>query len=124
MYDPFFSYSVFLSYPPELFNAAIEEMRAAGVLIHAKSDRSIPGSKFGLGAKAFNIMAGKLPKNMLNQAKEYYKYLNEQTSSNRFLPEVVSSGMMACLLMMLSEYKVTQIEKFINFYHKLNTLFS
>jgi hypothetical protein len=60
-----------------------------------------------LASKVYQIMSGKLPQNLLEQTREYYKYLNEQTSSNRFVPEVVSSGMMACLMTLLSEYKVT-----------------
>lgn len=107
-YDPYYAHYAIIAYPKHLHQLAIDELRADGALIQAKTDRSVPNTKYGLSAKLGSLMAGKLPENMLVQAKEYYKYLSEQTSSNRFLPEFVSSGMMACLLSLLSENKVSR----------------
>lgn len=107
VYDPFYAHYAISLYPRHVKTLAIDDLRARGALIRAKGERSVPDSKYGMAARLGSLMVGKLPENMFTQAKEYYKYLCEQTTSNRFLPEFVSSGMMACLLSLVSENKVS-----------------
>lgn len=106
VYDPFYAHYAISLYPKHHKQLAIDDLRARGALINAKGDRTIPDSKYGLSARLGSLMVGKLPENLFKQAKEYYKYLSEQETSNRFLPEFVSSGMMACLLSLASENKL------------------
>jgi hypothetical protein len=104
-YDPLFSYSVLSSFPRELQDEVMKEMRTEGTLIGCKGDRPVPGTRFGLSSKFTTSMSGKLPKHFFQQAREYDKYLN-QLGKNRFMADVVSSGMMGCILSLLSDNKV------------------
>lgn len=104
-YDPLYSYAVFNSFPKVLQEEVVKEMRSEGTLIICKGDRPIPGTRLGLSSKFTSFMAGKLPKNFFEQAREYDKYLN-QLGKNRFMADMVSSGMMGCILSLVSSNKV------------------
>ena len=110
-YDPFFAYSVLLSYPEVHLEHALEELKEANVICGSKTDRRVPGTRYCLTARFFTWMNGKMPKDMLKQAKSYMEYLNEQTTVDRFVPEVTSGGMMACMIELISNNKVSMIQR-------------
>lgn len=108
-FDPFHAFHVLGKFPPRIKDIVFEKMRAARTLILASGDRPIPGSKLALSAKFMRDMRGQLPVHMLNQAKEYEKFLCTQTEKFKFSPAQVSSGMMACLLNLLSDNQVKNL---------------
>jgi hypothetical protein len=107
VYDPFYSYSILKQFPSGLKNEVLESMSKEGALIKRNHGaRPIPGCRLSLSNKFINDMVGKLPQNMLSQASEYERFLSEHGEKTRFLPAYVSSGMMACLLNLVSNEKV------------------
>ncbi|KAI7899976.1 uncharacterized protein BX663DRAFT_519176 [Cokeromyces recurvatus] len=106
VFDPFFSYSILKKFPQEVHDKMLNEMNKNGILIKKRKERALPGTLMSLSAKFFNTMVGQLPENMFKQAVEYEKFLSAAKSKVRFSAEFVSSGMMACLLNLISENKV------------------
>lgn len=106
VYDPFFAYAIINSYPPHLLDAAVHSMREKNCLINSKQERSIPGTKFSMSARFNTLMCGVFPMSLFKQAQEYDKYLSSQSGKSRIAPEFISSGMMACIMDLLSDDKV------------------
>lgn len=107
LFDPFHAFHILGRFSPRIKEIMFEKMRATRTLIVASGDRPIPGSRLALSAKFMKDMRGQLPVHMFNQAKEYEKFLYTQTEKFKFSPAQVSSGMMACLLNLLSDNQVT-----------------
>ncbi|ORZ03309.1 hypothetical protein BCR43DRAFT_520473 [Syncephalastrum racemosum] len=122
-HDPFFSYAVMHSFTAEDLNLAINEGRRERIFVFAKGnraqDRRLPGTFYGISESFTHHMASRLPKLMLQQAHAYDTHLR-QAHSEVIRPQTLSSGMMACVLSMLSSGKATikmpleeqQIKKF------------
>lgn len=107
VYDPFFAYAIISSYSSDLFDLAVLKMRERNCLIKSKRERSIPGTKFSMSARFSTLMCGVFPLSLFKQAQEYDKYLSFQSGKNRIAPEFISSGMMACILDLVSDNKVS-----------------
>lgn len=107
VYDKFYCYNVLQKFPEHILNEAIDKLTFEGTLIKNRGARSIPGMKRSLAAKFLKLMTGELPFEMLKQAKEYEKFLGTQDTRIRCDPTYVSSGMIACMLNLLSSHKVS-----------------
>jgi hypothetical protein len=114
VFDPFFSYAIINSYPSDVFGNAIQLMRDRNCLIQSKQERPVPGTKYSMSARFNTLMCGRLPKNMLAQAQGFDKYLSLQPGKNRLTFEYISSGMMACILDLLSDNKVKRKADILN----------
>jgi hypothetical protein len=110
LYDEFYCYTIIQGFPAKTLQKTMAEMNKAGTLIKKRGGRPIPSTNMSLSAKFMSIMAGELPAELLPQAKEYEKFLGTQDTKFRFNSVYVSSGMMACLLNLLSNKKVKKIE--------------
>ncbi|KAF7725782.1 hypothetical protein EC973_009399 [Apophysomyces ossiformis] len=108
-YDPFYAYAILNRYPKNLFTRALDESKTNGVLVKARCkrlhDRRLPGMQYGISSRFVTRMAGQLPEKFLLQAKEYEKYLHD-TKVTKFNVVNTSSGMMACMLDLISENKL------------------
>ncbi|KAG2206002.1 hypothetical protein INT47_005320 [Mucor saturninus] len=109
VYDPFFAYAIISSYSSDLFDLAVLKMRERNCLIKSKRERSVPGTKFSMSARFNTLMCGVFPLSLFKQAQEYDKYLSSQSGKNRIAPEFISSGMMACILDLISDNKMNVV---------------
>ncbi|KAG1119550.1 hypothetical protein G6F42_012952 [Rhizopus arrhizus] len=107
LFDPFHAYQILSKFPQHLMDTVFEQMKTEKILILACGDRPIPGTSWALSAKFMKDMSGELPVDLFNQAKEYERFLTTQTEKFKFLPYHVSSGMMACLLNLLSDNQIS-----------------
>ncbi|KAI9470920.1 MAG: hypothetical protein EXX96DRAFT_372624 [Benjaminiella poitrasii] len=107
VFDPFFSYSILKKFPQRVHDEAVRKMHKKGILVKRRGERALPGTLMSLAAKFFNVMVGQLPDNIFKQAVEYDKFLSSKDSKVHFSSEFVSSGMMACVLNLLSENKLS-----------------
>ncbi|KAG2223806.1 hypothetical protein INT45_001940 [Circinella minor] len=108
LYDPFFAHAVISNHPRELVKCAIDEMRDTGQIAKVKNEpsvRKLPGMAWGISKRYLHTMACSLPENFFLQATEYEKFLVKEVKS-MFMPVLVSSGMMGCVLNMLSQKKL------------------
>jgi hypothetical protein len=95
------------SFPEDIVKDTVQELVKIGTLIKSpRNDRVIPGTRNALSAKFMTRLAGDLPSNLFDQAKEFDKFLNQQETKIIFQKDTVSSGMMACLLDLMSQEKV------------------
>ncbi|OBZ87269.1 hypothetical protein A0J61_04683 [Choanephora cucurbitarum] len=106
-YDPFYCYSVFQQFPKRILDDTFKKMRDDGTLVLTSQDRPIPGTRFSLSEKFMRCMAGQLPNNIFQQANEYEKFLRQQNGMIRFTSDYASSGMIACLLNLVSDNKLS-----------------
>ncbi|KAI9322527.1 hypothetical protein BX666DRAFT_2109023 [Dichotomocladium elegans] len=110
-YDPFFAYGVLHQYPQSLSTMAIERMRDQQQLVKAKSAyntapaRRIPGHTYRISEKYLNQMASGMPDDFYLQAMEFEKYLSSH-GSTKYAGDIVSSGMMGCILNLVSVDKL------------------
>ncbi|KAI8142600.1 hypothetical protein BJV82DRAFT_615423 [Fennellomyces sp. T-0311] len=109
VYDPFFAYAVINKQPPSAVNLAISIMRKNGMVVKAKvereMDRRLPGTLLSISRKFLSKMAGELPQNFFLQAKDYNEFLSIHDKT-MFMPILVNSGMMGCILDMVSQDKL------------------
>ncbi|KAG0172420.1 hypothetical protein DFQ30_010488 [Apophysomyces sp. BC1015] len=108
-YDPFYAYAILNRYPEHFLKKAISESKDDGILVRARwkrlHDRRLPGMQLGISNRFINRMAGRLPENFLLQAREYEKYLHDNGADEYSIVNI-SSGMMACVLDLISEKKL------------------
>lgn len=106
VFDPYYSYSMLRRFPKDLQEEMTQRMLKEKILIRQRGERPIPGTSLSLSGKFFRTMVGKLPQQMFSQASEYERYLSENDDKTRFSAIYISSGMMACLLNLVSNEKV------------------
>ncbi|KAI8346394.1 hypothetical protein EDC96DRAFT_601189, partial [Choanephora cucurbitarum] len=106
-YDPFYCYSVLQQFPKSILDDTLKKMRDDGTLVLTIQNRPIPGTRFSLSEKFMRCMAGQLPNNIFQQANEYEKFLRQQNGMIRFTSDYASSGMIACLLNLVSDNKLS-----------------
>lgn len=111
LYDQFYCYLILQQFPKATLDKAVKQLIEENSVIKNKGARPIPGVKASLSAIFLDKLSGSLPNNMLHQAKEYENFLSTQDTKIRFNPTYVSSGMMACLLNLLSSNKVKSQSK-------------
>lgn len=110
VFDPFLCYAIINSYPRHVFDDALQTMRDRNCLILSKQERSIPGTKFSMSARFNTLMCGRLPQALMEQARKFDTFLSSQPVKNRLTPEYISSGMMSCIVDLLSDDKVKILE--------------
>ncbi|KAI9498215.1 hypothetical protein BDB00DRAFT_503846 [Zychaea mexicana] len=132
-YDPFFAHAVVSHQPNEIVQQAVNEMHSLGQIVKSKGERinnrRLPGMFWNLSKRYMNDMACTLPTNFFLQAKEYKKYLLSHGKSS-FIPILISSGMMGCVLDLLSQHKLVlslkdetqEREKYLEPMHKSRRL--
>lgn len=106
-FNVYYTWLLLQNFPAEIADEVLESLVESNVLIkYPKNDRIIPGKKNALSQKFGTTFAGELPLDLNIQAKEYYKFLNGKEDLIPLEGELLSSGMMACVLDLVSRRKV------------------
>ncbi|KAG1319974.1 hypothetical protein G6F62_011570 [Rhizopus arrhizus] len=103
-FNPYYVFLIIRRFPESIVEDAIRMLVDSKTLIKAPNyDRVIPGTRNALSSKFTTELAGVLPHDLYTQAKEYDKFLNEQSKQILLQGEFISSGMMACMLSLASQ---------------------
>lgn len=106
-FNVYYTWLLLQNFPAEIADEVLESLVESNVLIkYPKNDRIIPGKKNALSQKFGTTFAGELPLDLNIQAKEYYKFLNGKEDLIPLEGELLSSGMMACVLDLVSRRKL------------------
>ncbi|CAO3661734.1 unnamed protein product [Rhizopus stolonifer] len=106
-FNVYYIWLLLQNFPAEIADEVLESLVESNVLIkYPKNDRIIPGKKNALSQKFGTTFAGELPLDLNIQAKEYYKFLNGKEDLIPLEGELLSSGMMACVLDLVSRRKL------------------
>ncbi|KAI8990098.1 hypothetical protein BDB01DRAFT_494136 [Pilobolus umbonatus] len=101
IYDNLYAYYLITQFPEEEVKSVAQKMKADKLLV-LRAVRRIPSHTLGLSTLFLRKIATTLPDKIYEQAKEYGKFLSRSQDFSTVNTDMVSSGMMLCLISLSS----------------------
>ncbi|KAI9280039.1 hypothetical protein BY458DRAFT_451465 [Sporodiniella umbellata] len=106
-FDPYASWLMLQSFSPQIYEKSLTGLLKSGVLRQKGiNDRALPGTRNVLSFTFLRTFATKMPEEVFFQAKEYHAFLNKKDEVLTLKGETISSGMMLCMLDLVSRKKL------------------